>query len=102
METDGKVHVVLDTIIEPFVHDIRLLIEWNTVLLAVVLVRDLHLVTDASELLRGVDIGHDTSVKHILDVFKEALMKDIVVREDKYCLQLVLGSGDTSIGSLLI
>lgn len=79
-------HVVLDPVKEPFVHDVGLFDEWLTSFLAELLVGHLHLVTDASQLICRVDVGHNTSIQHVLDVFQEGFINDVIIREDEYCL----------------
>lgn len=72
-------HVVLNAIEEPLVHNIRLFVERLSIPLAEMLVGNLHLVTDTAQILSWVDVWNDTSVQHVLNILEEALMEHIVV-----------------------
>ena len=72
-------HVIFDTIVEELVHHIRLLYEWLTSLLAVLFVHDFHFIAHSRQFFRWVNVGNHTSIEHVLNVFKESLVNDVVV-----------------------
>ena len=83
---DRQVHVVLHSAVEPFVHYIWLFNEGLACSLAELLVWNLHFVTDATQLFGRVDVWHHTGIEHVLNVFEERLVHDIVVGEDEHSL----------------
>ena len=84
--------VILDSVEEESVHRI-----WRLIGLACHLVLATHFSSDPHKLILWVDIWHDTSIQHVLDVFKEALLNDIVIREQENSFQLV----SSSLGSIV-
>mmetsp|Transcript_20737 Transcript_20737/g.31919 ORF Transcript_20737/g.31919 Transcript_20737/m.31919 type:complete len:304 (+) Transcript_20737:4515-5426(+) len=82
---DTQVQVVLDVVEEELVHQVRGLDRVTGLLEGAA-----DLFTDLAELFVGVEVGDHTRVEHVLDVLKEALLHDVVIREDKDCLELVL------------
>lgn len=52
----------------------------------------LKLISYLGEFFLVVNVWNQSTVKHILDIFKEAFMDNIIVREDEDCLQLLFAS----------
>lgn len=78
---NGEMHVILHPIEEEFVELIWII---NRQLL---FQDTLHLISDSLEVISGVDIWHNTSIEHVLDVFEETLFKYIIIRENEHSLQ---------------
>ena len=81
-------HVVLNSVVEPLRHDLWLLSMRLAILQAELLITHLHLVPHARQLVRRVDVGHNASVEHVLNIFEECFIDYLVIREDEHCFQL--------------
>jgi hypothetical protein len=89
------VKVIFDVVEEEFVHGVwgfnsvstclcnflHMLLEWS-----------LHLISDFGEFFAVVDIRHQSTVQHILDIFQETVLNRIIIREDKDGLQFLFTS----------
>lgn len=75
---DGQVHVVLNLVEEPLVHDIGCIVGLISKFVGVS-----HLFTNSRKIIVGVEIGHDSSVEHVLNVFEEGFLCNIIVRENE-------------------
>lgn len=62
--------VILNTVVEPFMHNI-----WLLVRLSIEFVLTLHFVTHSVQLISDVNVWHNTTIQHVLDIFKEALIE---------------------------
>lgn len=98
-------HSVLNLVKEPLVDDLSLFGRaLHTPVSAPVLVDAETIFAYLGKLILRVDIWHDTRIQHVLDIFKEGLVDDIVVRENEDSLELLASArdSDASEGSDLV
>ena len=71
------VHVVFDSLVEPFNLNLQGVVNISTVFLIGIL--KILLFSNSNEVFTVKDVGDHSSVKHVLDIFQEAFTLDIVI-----------------------
>lgn len=75
-------HIILNVSEEPSVEVLRC---FNTANLS--LVWSFQSITDLSHFISSVDIGYNSTIKHILNVFKEQFGDDIIISKNEHSLE---------------
>jgi len=71
---DSQVHLIFHSVVEPVDHFVRSLVRVAHLFVALK-----HFLSDSLQLIIHVDVRHNARIKHVLDVFKEGLLHNIVV-----------------------